>query len=443
MSDILELAHSIETTKNEIKEVIRSRGVEVSDTEKFSVYPSKIDMIGRIPGSGTYTDNGTEILLVKNATGSAVKKGQKVFLNAPLGTSYNTVTKLESTSGGSYIPSRDGSCAYAAAKKKLYYLDGSSVSNSNVAFTSVNYIKYMDNNSIFNYYSGEFAQIFPNQIFMKYAAIRHNLFWNTETHKVCRLNPVTFDLIKEYEFVGQTRSNTPGAIQLIEDYLIVDFNASYRYLYKLDESNNTITFIAKISYGINASSGVTSDNKYIIHTGGRNIYELDKVNNDLKVVSYEKLKDMNSEILNKYIADTNISCHWSFNEYTGNLMINNYTERKIVVFHYNNDKFEKILEQEDSDISSSGECVLLSDDLKLVGLKSGLFYLRDGKAYSYNAVLPTASGYSENVITGIANEDAEVDEEFKVSIVAFPRTEASVSVDINDAIITDLSGNSL
>ena len=79
MSDLLSMANSIKATKEEIRQTLIARGIACPENAKFSTYPAKIDLLGRVQGSGTPTDEA-EILTVKNNTGATVTPGDKVFL---------------------------------------------------------------------------------------------------------------------------------------------------------------------------------------------------------------------------------------------------------------------------------------------------------------------------------------------------------------------------
>lgn len=172
MTDLLTYANSIKDTKEEIRTLLNNRGITVGETEKFSTYPAKINLLGRVPGTGTPTDE-SEILTVQNNSGITLNAGDKVFLYCTGNAQEETKKEVDSNqSNANYnnaIVSRDGSKVYLSGTNQLYdTVSDSIMAGGNCPYSNRIYrrIHYMSNNSIISsYYSDNscYYLLFPNQ----------------------------------------------------------------------------------------------------------------------------------------------------------------------------------------------------------------------------------------------------------------------------------------
>lgn len=442
MTDLLVYANSIKATKEEIRTLLNNRGIPVSTSEKFSTYPAKIDLLGRVPGTGTPTDEA-EILTVKNNTGSTLNAGDKVFLYC----AGNVEVATKKTFPGDYgenctVVSRGGDKVFLSYFNQIYntFLDTTvpaGVGSSNTGL--YRRIFYMSNGTMISDYSNSASYVlFPNQYRLdNIKALRHNWYMRSDGH-LLEYNVNTGESI-DYGFAALNSFENDTFLIIDNKLFFRDQYDSYFYKWNIDTQNHTLgeqqTFTNPNFITTNLI-GATADNKYVMFVGdsGTQLTIMRYNNGELSNVA--TVNNM-CEALTPYYNSSNGNYHFSFNEFTGNLHV--ITLNKFLVFHYENDSFELILEK-NLDFSDTIYAPTIDDNLSVCSggrvLDAQYFYMFPSETDAgYAVVNPSDAVFSETTITGIVKVGGATGTDVQVIIPRFPTTTVTVTTDTNDATI--------
>ena len=275
----------------------------------------------------------------------------------------------------------------------------------------------------------------------KLRPIRHSYFINTDGHLI-DYNVNTGEQVDYGEASGECY-NDRYPVFVIQDTLFY-FNTSHRQLHSwsIDKQNHTLSRIQTINdiyFSVTYIIGTTADDRYVLLT--------DEEGNQLSISRYENGAFYNVATMNQmcpalspYYDSTNGNYRFSFNEYTGNLHV--VTLDKFLVFHYENDAFELVLEK---NLDFSTELLAPTIDDNFTVCAGGRM---SSKQYFYMFPSQTEAGYtvedsathsfSKNVISGIVKVGGANGSDVQVIIPKFPTTNVTVTTNANNANIEEL-----
>lgn len=433
----------IKFIKEQIHSAIKNKGVDISSDTLFEEYPAEI---GKISG-GSGTDE-SEILTVKNNTGTALNAGDKVFLYCTGNAQEETKKEFDSGSSESYnnvIVSRGGDKVYLASTNQVYDTNlDSTMAGGNATSVDGAYrrVYYMSNNSIVSSYSTDYYLLFPNQsIIPQLRPIRHSYFMSADGYLI-DYNVSTGEQVN-YGLAGAWCYDEYHPVFVLQDTLFAAMlGYSYYYKWSIDKQNHTLgerqTFNATnfiVAYPI----GTTADDKYVLFTNSEG--------SQLCIMRYENGEFHNVPTMNQmcgalspYYNSTNGNYRFSFNEYTGNLHV--ITLDKFLVFHYENETFDLVFEK-NLDFSTELFAPTIDDNFSVCAggrkYNKQYFYMFPSQTEAgYTVENPVNQSFSNNVISGIVKVGGANGSDVQVIIPRFPTTTVTVTANANNAIIEQI-----
>lgn len=448
MTDLLSYANSIKETKDEIRTLLNNRGISVDASEKFSAYPAKIDLLGRIPGSGSPSDEA-EILTVKNNTGSTLSAGDKVFLCCA--GNVEQVTKKEYSgdsvvSKNSVVVSRTGEKVLLAYSNQLYNKITDSLSPSGALSTNEYYfynIYYMSNNIIASSFAGNGCYIlFPNQFQThNLIPIRHN-WYATIDNRFVNYNAYTGECV-DYGNISMGSAAGDNFYAVIGNTLFAAYPGNgWFYKWDIDVQNHTLgerQGFSNPGFLVTRSIGTTADNKYVFVTKNNGSQLVIMRYNNGEFANVASVQNMCEELV-PYYNSSSVNYKFSFNEFTGNLHV--ITLDKFLVFHYENDTFELIL-QKNLDTATSLGAPTIDDNLTTCGggrvTNKHYFYMFPSETESgYSIENPASTVLSNTTISGIVKVGGASGSNVQVIIPRFPVSTVTLSTNVDNATIEQI-----
>ena len=442
MTDLLTLANSIKTTKEEIRQKLLARGITCPANEKFSNYPAKIDALGRIPGTGDLS-NEAEVLTVKNNAGKTLVPGDKVVLYCSQDVEEATKITFPYASNTCYV-SRSGNEIFNPQTRRLLDVATGNVRITGPVSNNHDITYYLDNNVMAASYEWITTFLFPIQMTVQnLKPVRHKYFICDEgsnVHKLATIDLSTGALTKYEGNCFFTSTNYSGSHFILGNTLYARAVSSGNMCkFTIDDQNLELKDRTECTGGVdiqyNRLIGITSDDKYVLFTNRANYcgYLTIYKNNNGTLEAIPTMNYMCPE-LNPFYQINERCYRFSFNEYTNNLCINSdWTGLK--VFHYNNDKFELILDRQISELYYYDE-VTISDNLNVMAQTSGTLYKMPSVLVgTYEAHDAQYVVSNPNLFTGIVKEGGVVGANVKVVIPRLPETTLTLTTDVNNATI--------
>lgn len=458
MSDILDLANNIATSKENIRQAIVNKKVECDKTVPLNQYADKISQI-RL--ASDYSD--VVSLDAINYTGQNIKKGDKVWI-VPNITKDQTEINDYGTAGNGFYVSRDGQkivgyqgIVYTDTKEVLgnytntkevlfvwgeddiygYQETGSALGKTESSLYNISLLKN-------NGYRTSDAYIYED-IYMQNDTTdkKRQILINNKQDKI--------DITLESSF------SFPAYSYFCYDRVhfilfLVQKNSDYTYIfsYKLDKINKTLTFLAKNSEVLSKSSSskclfaCTSDGKYQFYypdgqyASGILATSYDVTNNIFSLPDYEK---MNSDFPNLFERSSTFA---RYNQIDDVLYILDYSTASNTKPFYgyaykydtNTQSFyllNKVEFPKEAYYSSNSTYIIGSADGKIL-VQYNRWTKSTESAYKHKAV---SSLYNNSgALSGIAEENATTNQSFKVGVVLGPQTELTVTTNTDKVKLT-------
>lgn len=455
MSDILDLANNIATSKENIRQAIVNKKVECDNTVPFNQYADKISQI-RL--ASDYSD--VVSLDAINYTGQNIKKGDKVWI-VPNITKDQTEINSYGTALIGYYVSRDGQkiigsngIVYTNIKeslgnysnmKNIYFVWGVDdiYGYDNVITDLSSKRKYLYNRSLLknNGYQTKNAYIYED-IYMQNDSTndKRQILINNEQDKI-DIEPPSGEDFSPYAYFCYDRVHS-----II--FAITKTSNSYRYInvYKLDKVNKTTTWLK--SYGFVSTTialfACTSDGRYQFHyindqyAFGIVASCYDATNNTFSLPDYEK---MNSDFPNLFERSKTFA---RYNQIDDVLYILDYNDasssKPFYGYAYKYDTntqsfylLNKVEFPKEAYYSSNSIYITGSADGKIL-VQYNRWSKSSESAYKYKAV---SSLYNNSgALSGIAEENATNNQSFKVGVVLGPQTELTVTTNTDKVKLT-------
>lgn len=449
MTELTDLANSIAQSKEEIRQAIEERGMPCSVSVPLADYADKIRNM-------TVT-NYVDSIYAVNYTGATVSEGDKVFLNKKgldSTTSFRTIKSttvnygymcLVDTSGNNTWQSYDGyiydtNSENIIASSATVHTESSSGSTNSFALTQY-FPKYDSYGRMYwrNY-------VFQNGIVTERSTIFLNddydlKYYNASTKNASlyKMNRATNEVIKT---ISLTSANNMYMYNeqclMINNVIYIPASISNGDYYKFIINDIDSTFSGSSFNDANSYSifhYLTPDKKYAF----KSYAQSGSTNNSLlnfKVKAYTIKDDYfyQEKVFNnaRLMDILNSRCWLSFNEQTGILCACKNDNSAFGVFKYENDDFTTIpIEISASEIPSDVYCagMSISDDFSTLNIRNKTFKLVQSPDGSYKAI-NYSKGLTEDVLTGIAQADAENGERFEVITLFPPEIATTVRVKV-------------
>lgn len=420
--------------------------------------------------SGNGNGGGDEITAI-NMSGAKLSKDEKVWINNKTQTENSKYFIAKGTSLISFI-SCSGSYAYINSKEYLLK-ESQAESVATIFKTDTGGCLYLRNNFIVknnNQACNDYMVIIP-EISGYFIPASNTLYQYKQ--KIYKIDMLTGNVIKTY-----TKDETETSTSLLNDYLsycyldgyIYDFysSSSYKYI-KLNDNTNTWksegSFVVQNSDGMMSRSfiGQTSDNKFLIFSSGSTGYILLVKNLGDNVFRALNINEVPAK-LQKFYKGGSLSskCYCTFN-CNNNLLICHTTKSRssetepfykdMVALQWNGSDWVEVLL--DFEIPESGttsyyfknfERITVNNNISrmIVTYRDSLSRLSDAHTYCYNLKTQNTYGaykFSQQTsdaetLTGYAKENADAEQNVKISTVLPPKTTLTVTTNADNATIT-------
>ncbi len=455
MSDILDLANNIATSKENIRQAIVNKKVECDNTVPFNQYADKISQI-RL--ASDYSD--VISLDAINYTGQDIKKGDKVWI-VPNITKDQTEINDYGTANYGYYVSRDGQ--KIIGNKGIVYTDTKEILGNYNNIDHTHFIwgvddiygyddittnlsskrEYLYNRSLLknNGYMTKNAYIYED-IYMQNDSTndKRQILINNEQDKIDIVPPSGEDF-SSYAYLCYDRvhsiifATTKGS------------SSSARYInaYKLDKINKTTTWLKFYGFeSVRALFACTSDGRYQFHyisdqyASGIVASCYDATNNTFSLPDYEK---MNSDFLNLFERSSTFARYNQIDDVLYILDFNNASNTKpfygyAYKYDTNTQSFyllNKVEFPKEAYYSTNSTYITGSADGKIL-VQHNRWTKSTESAYKYKAV---SSLYNNSgALSGIAEENATTNQSFKVGVVLGPQTELTVTTNTDKVKLT-------
>lgn len=445
MTELTDLANSIANSKEQIRQAIEDRGMECGVEVPLADYANKI--------RNMTVSNKVDSLYAVNYTGATISEGDKVFLNKKgLDSTSSFMTTKSSSEGKAYICLVDpsGNVTWQSYNGYIYdtntgniigssaKVSGSSSSNSlGPCFPKYDsYGRMYWKNYVFqNGVMSERSTVFINNDYdIQYVSVS-----NYKSIKLYKMNRKTNEVIKTITLNSQNSmstnyqpiminnnvyiayyDNSSGTVSSYVKFTINDTDLEYNALIITNSNYNVFNYLTPDnkycfrSYPGNESSSPLAYQTYVYEIRNDNFYQL-------KVFNNPKLAD----ILNN-------RCWLCFNEQTGILCAMKNDNTAFGVFKYEDNDFTTIpIEISASQIPQNNQCagMSISDDFSTLNIRDRTFKLEQGPDGSYKAI-SYSNGLTEDVLTGIAQSNAENGERFEVITLFPPEIATTVRVKV-------------
>ena len=456
MSDILDLANNIATSKENIRQAIVNKKVECDNTVPLNQYADKISQI-RL--ASDYSD--VVSLDAINYTGQDIKKSDKVWIVPNITKDQTEINNYGTSVGNGFYISRDG--------QKIIGYSG---------------IVYTDTKEIL----GNYSNIYHNHIIWGvddiygYDDITTDLSSNREylyNRSLLKNNGRMTKNAYIYEDIYMQNDSTNDKRQILINngqdkidivppsgenfstyaYFCYDrvhsiifattegSSSSNRYInaYKLDKINKTTTWLKY--YGFESIKNIfacTSDGRYQFHyindlyASGIVATSYDATNNTFSLPDYEK---MNSDFPNLFERSKTFA---RYNQIDDVLYILDYNDASSIKPFYgyaykydtNTQSFyllNKVEFPKEAYYSANNPYITGSADGKIL-VQYNRWTKSTESAYKYKAV---SSLYNNSgALSGIAEENATTNQSFKVGVALGPQTSLTVTTNIDNATLT-------
>lgn len=449
MTELTDLANSIAQSKEEIRQAIEERGMPCSVSVPFADYADKIRNM-------TVT-NYVDSIYATNYTGATISEGDKVFLNKKGldSTSSFMTTKSGGTSSSSYISLVDtsGNVTWQSFNGYIYNNNNGNIIASSAIVNGSN--KESDSlTQFFPKYDCYGRMYWRDYVFQNgIVTQRSTIFLNddydikyysssTENVSLYKMNRATNEVIKT---ISLTTSSTlyPGRRQsfMIDNNVYIPGNASGStsqpyYRFEINDIDSSSSGIYSSNYDYySVFHYITPDGKYCFNSKN----EYSSISNsplcfDIKAYEIRNGDLYQQKVFNnpKLMDILNSRCWLSFNEQTGILCAMKNNNTAFGVFKYENEDFTTIpIEISASEIPQNQNCVgmSISDDFSALNLRDKTFKLVQSPDGSYKAI-NYSKGLTEDVLTGIAQADAENGERFEVITLFPPEIATTVRVKV-------------
>ncbi len=435
MSDILDLANNIAICKENIRQAIINKKVNCDNTVPLNQYADKISQI-RL--ASDYSDVVSVDAI--NYTGKDIKKGDKVWI-VPNEIIKNSTRYL-------YNDSEDKPSAISRDGKTIVY-DTYTVNTENNS--KISGFVYLNNLSCLRWDYDDIKgssstqsylfnlSLFVNRGYIDNTFLCHNIYCYEKDSKFYIQNRKTGDTVE----IGTAEYAYPCAYDDKHNILYTSISMDNRQAYLINWSAKTATWHHDlVSYTENPRNpknilDLTSDCSFIFYTFdnyNNNVYiaKIDENGYSTKNFNYNEL----NEDFSKIFKNSNV--YMNYNRIDDMLYVCdlNYNLIKSYKYNKNNKKFiliNSIIPQ--NTIYLNLTCANGSGDgLILVG--AGEYFKVKNKTKQYKATSTLTMTNTENVLSGIAEENAANNQSFKVGVALGPLTQLTVTSSTENAEIT-------
>lgn len=435
MSDILDLANSIATCKEDIRQAIINKKVECDNTVPFKQYADKVSQI-RL--ASDYSDVVSVDAI--NYTGKDIKKGDKVWIVPNEIIENSTRYSYNDYSSKASAISRDG-------KTIVYdtYIINTENNSETSGFVPLVYISclrwdYDDIKGSSDSYLYKFnMSLFVNRGYIDDTFLCHNIYCYKKDSKFYIQNRKTGNTVE----IGTADYAYPCAYDDKHNILYTSLSEDNTQAYLIDWNAKTVTWhhdlINYTEYPRNPKNilDLTSDCSFIFYTFNgfnNNVYiaKIDENGYSTKNFNYNEL----NEDFSKIFKNNNV--YMNYNRIDDMLYVydNNHNLIKSYKYNKNNKKFILInsIKPKNTtylyDTCANGS----GDGLILVG--SGEYFKVENKTKQYKATNTLTMTNTENALSGIAEENAANNQLFKVGVALGPLTQLTVTSSTENIEIT-------
>lgn len=460
MSDILDLANNIATSKENIRQAIVNKKVECDNTVPLNQYADKISQI-RL--ASDYSD--VVSLDAINYTGQDIKKGDKVWIVPNITTNQTEINNYSTSVGNGFYISRDGQ--KIIGYRGIIYTDTKTVLGDYNNTSEIHFVWGEDD--IYGYHNAAQYLGGTSSSLYNYSLLKNNGYRTQDAY-------IYEDIYMQNDTTNRKRqiliNNKQDEIditlqsQLIYpsySYLCYDRVHSILFLvgnisggssecicgYKLDKVNKTLTFLSN-AYSVLSSNNshslfaCTSDGKYqFYYLSGQYASSIsatsyDVANNKFSLPDYEK---MNSDFPNLFERSLTFARYNQIDDVLYILDYNNASNTKpfygyAYKYDTNTQNFyllNKVEFPKEAYYSSNNAYITGSADGKII-VQYNRWTKSTESTYKYKAV---SSLYNNSgALSGIAEENATTNQSFKVGVALGPQTSLTVTTNIDNATLT-------
>lgn len=429
MNDIYTLAKSIASSKEDIRQAIINKKVDVDINEPLSAYADKISEI-RL--ASDYSDIVSVDAI--NYTGQDIKKGDKVWIVPNEISSQSTIIRTEDSSYYSFV-SRDGKRIYT--NSRIYSTEDNSYID-NFASLKIDYNKYI-RWSKDNIYADNLSIINPRNVYESlYLCEGITISFNDRTFTIT--NSELDKSIKYTETSSNFINTTYCCYDKSKDILFGYYSDQYRWLlYKIDWEAETVTLLQNFYQTYQSFYEFTSDYKFLLYYGNRipesksNLY-FAQVDNSGNISLYNPVL-LNEDFPN-LVGRNNV--YFTYNHIDDMLYLLDKQSYYIMVYKYypTKEKFELVNKIYFNNYSSQNFYYLPVGSADGNILLLNQFYAKiENNTKQYKATSTIALTNTENALSGIAEEDATTNQSFKVGVALGPLTQLTVTSSTENAEI--------
>ncbi|MBP5215510.1 MAG: hypothetical protein J6039_03020 [Alphaproteobacteria bacterium] len=426
MTEILDYANSIATSKENIRQALVARGVTCGSEVPLDDYANKINNMV-VSGS---VDN----VLAYNFTGAAVTTGDKVYIkqnatiSQSMATIYNTsgVYTLLSASG------KTGYIKYSSNNMYAYFVPYATTMqySSDATSTFYNYekqqVRYDDYGNITQ--AGILIQ--DNRMLINLSMCQDDYAFDfsapdstTSSLNFYKIDPTdNFAIKKTWTLGGFGGSYYPkGFIMTVignKLYVAARTGSTWQKVGTIDDESATITLEDEGSSNIVLHS--TKDNALAIVATSTDGYpccwtglKLFNINNDYSLGT--QFVSANAD-LNNLLAMSNVFV--IFNRNTGILCLSTQaSDSNYGVFKYENGDFTTVNITLDSFTAETYQMMFMSQDMSMLLIGRYLYTLAQTADGNYKAIPYSSYDLGSDVLTGVALNDAAVGASFNVKTI--------------------------
>lgn len=369
-----------------------------------------------------------------NATGKALTKGDKVWLNKDVRIG-DTYFRLNSSSrNGAGIMSPSGLFGYSSGSTVSLVNDQSTIisSYSFPVGSSIAQVFYGKNQSVFirnNFYACRIDEEAQYNLAQYTNFLGEDFVYNNTTKSFDQIDISNGSILNSWVY-GNSLGQLATEMIKVGDSVYRFIGPSYAYRYKLEDdysvTKEAITYTAPASENL-SPVGVTADNKYVICGTSSSTYWDNNTANALRIVeiiSPTEVKvlsqaEMPVELQGFY---NNKSYYITFNPYNGILCISGKGTNEYLFAQYSNGTFNKLPIELPSEFTRFDGGIMASYDLSRLCL-GGYGYSSFTGPYVLNlesksgnvAIKYSTNTVNQETITGVASDNAETGTEFEVS----------------------------
>jgi hypothetical protein len=454
MSDILDLANNIATSKENIRQAIVNKKVECDNTVPFNQYADKISQI-RL--ASDYSD--VVSLDAINYTGQSIKKGDKVWIVPNITKDQTEFNAYGAASNGYYV-SRDGQkiigyqgIVYTDTKEVL----GNYNNTDNIRFVwgvddIYGYDSAAQNLASTSYSIDNTSLLKNNGKTLSDCYIYEDIYMQNDTTNKKRQILINNKQDKINLIPGSNENFIGYAYTCFDRVHSILFCASnssgsyfYTNAYKLDKINKTVTYKRFINVGSsNTLFACTSDGKYQFYylngqyASGISATSYDAANNKFSLPDYEK---MNSDFPNLFERSSTYAKYNQIDDVLYILDYNNASNTKpfygyAYKYDTNTQSFyllNKVEFPKEAYYSTNSTYITGSADGKIL-VQYKRWTKSTESAYKYKAVSTLYN--NSGALSGIAEENATTNQSFKVGVVLGPQTELTVTTNTDNVKLT-------